>query len=228
MNREIECLIERYYQVQEHRIAMGNQVLQLRKAGEEVNPLEDYYKRFYEIEKDIAKYLGKAMKDHKMWVWLKKVKGIGPILASALLVTIDIRKAQHASSVWKYAGLAPGQRREKGKKLDFNPFLKVICWKIGESFVKTKGEYRNVYDSAKAFYQQKFPFPVQKTDKKGKPMLDKDGKPLLMYTKIHLHNMAKRKAVKLFLSHFWAEWRKEESLPVSEPYAHRGLANAVE
>jgi len=52
----------------------------------------------------------------------------------------------------------------------------------------------------------------------------KDGKKTL-YTKGHIHAMAKRRTVKLFLSHFWLEWRKLEGLPISEPFAHRGLAN---
>lgn len=215
MNREIQYLIERYYQTQEHRIAMENQVRALKEAGEETNPLEDYYERFHGIEKDISKYLASAIKDHLMWKWLKSVKGIGPILASALLSTIDIRKADHASSVWKYAGLAPGQKREKGKKIDYNPFLKTVCWKIGESFVKSRGEYRKVYDTSKTYYQQKF--PAEK----------KEGKRTL-YTKGHIHAMAKRRAVKLFLSHFWAKWREAEGLSVSEPFAHRGLAASVE
>ena len=215
MNREIRYLIERYYQVQEHRIAMANQVRALKEAGEETNPLNDYYERFHTIEKDIAKYLAGSVKDHPMWNWMKKVKGIGPILASILLSTIDIRKADHVSSIWKYAGLAPGQKRQKGKKIDYNPFLKSACWKIGESFVKTKGEYRKIYDTSKTFYQQKFP----ETKKEGKRTL---------YTKGHIHAMAKRRAVKLFLSHFWEAWRRMEGLPVSEPYAHRGLAKLLE
>ena len=212
MNQETKYLIERYYQTQEHRIAIGNQVRALKEAGEEINPLEDYYKRFFEIEKDIAKYLGKSVKKHSMWKWLTSVKGIGPILGSASISTINITVADHASSIWKYAGLAPGQKRERGKKLDYNPFLKMTCWKIGESFVKTRGEYRKIYDSSKEFYKNKF--PVEK----------KDGKKTL-YTKGHIHAMAKRRTVKLFLSHFWLEWRKLEGLPISEPFAHRGLAN---
>ena len=212
MDRETTYLIERYYQMQEHRIAMGNQILALKKAEEETNPLEDYFERFHSIEKDIVKYLKSTVKSHQMAEWLEAVKGIGPVLASALLSTIDIKKADHASSVWKYAGLAPGQKRQKGKKLDYNPFLKTICWKIGESFVKTNGEYRGIYDTSKEFYQKKFPKEI------------KEGKRTL-YTKGHIHAMAKRRAVKLFLSNFWAQWREMEGLPVSVPFAHRGLAS---
>ena len=215
-------LVTRYYQVQEHRIALGNQVAAMTEHNQNAAIIKGYYKRFYEIEKDIVKDLKTATADHIMSDWLDDVKGIGPILKAALLFTIDIRKAQHASSIWKYAGLdvAPDGRgrgkfkehlvkkeyeNEKGqiKKtvgITFNPFLKMTCWKISESFIKQKkSPYRQVYLTSKALYQKRDP----------------------KMSKMHCHNRAKRKAVKLFLSHFWAEWRKKEGLPVSEPFAHR-------
>ena len=147
----------------------------------------------------MEKYIHQEFRKHPMYRYLKGVKGIGPILGGALVALIDIEKAQHASSVWKYAGLAPGQKRTKGQKIDYNPSLKVACWKIGEAFVKTKGTYRGIYDTSKLYYQHKYP----------------------EYTKGHIHAMSKRRAVKLFLSDFWAAWREHEGLPVSEPFVHR-------
>lgn len=211
------CLIESYYQVQEHRIAMGNQIFALEAAKRDVEPLDEYHVDLEVLENKIAKHLAQTVKDHVMWPWLKSVKGIGPVFASVLTTSIDIRKADHASSVWKYAGLAPGQKKEKGKKIDFNPFLKVTCWKIGMSFIKTKGEYRGIYDTSKEFYQRKFPKEVDSGRK------SKEGKPIMMYTKGHIDAMARRRTVKLFLSHFWAEWRAKEGLTVSVPFQHRGL-----
>ncbi len=208
MRKETKYLIDHYYQVQKHRIEMGNQISALQKSGEPTNPLDTFFDDMYKIEKNIVKYCQKSLKEHKMYEFLKATKGIGPILGSALVSLIDIKRAEHASSVWKYAGLAPGQKRVKGKKLDYNPFLKTICWKIGEAFVKTKGEYRKIYDTSKEYYQRKFP------DEK------KEGKRTL-YTKGHIHAMAKRRTVKLFLSTFWAEWRRVEGLEVSVPFAHR-------
>ena len=42
MNQETKYLIERYYQTQEHRIAIGNQVRALKEAGEEIKS-KGYY-----------------------------------------------------------------------------------------------------------------------------------------------------------------------------------------
>ena len=208
MERYIEYLLDRYYQMQEHRLATNNQIRALREAKMDVKPLMKFSDDFYAIECEIAKTLEQSVREHIMYSWLKEVKGIGPIMSAALVCTIDITKAEHASSLWKYAGLAPGQKRVKGQKLDWNPFLKKTCWLIGKSFVKTKGEYRGIYDTSKKFYQKKFPKEVKEGNR-------------VMYTKGHIDAMARRRTVKLFLSAFWAEWRKLEDLPVSEPFAHR-------
>lgn len=219
--KELEYLIERYYQVQKHRIAMGNEVFQLEQEGSNPVTLNYYGQRFKEVEDEIAKTIEKAIKNHEMYDWLKQIKGIGPILGAALVAFIDIERAEHASSVWKYCGLAPDQKREKGKKLDYNPFMKTIAWKIGESFVKTKGVYRGIYDTSRAYYDVKFPEKQLVTDEKGKAKLSRTGQKWYKYTDGHKYAMAKRRTVKLFLSHFWAEWRERRGLPVSEPFAHR-------
>jgi len=206
---QILSLIKRYYLLQEHRIAMGGQIRALKDQDKPTEMLESYFERFHGIEKDIAKYIAAQIKQHPMWEWFDDVKGIGPILAGALISTIDIEQAQHASSVWQYAGLAPDQKRKKGQKISWNPFLKMTCFKIGESFVKTKGEYRKIYETSRMFYDNKFPEEV------------KEGKRVL-YTKGHRHAMARRRCVKLFLSDMWVVWRQKYDLPISEPFMHRG------
>lgn len=208
---EQRFIVDRYYQVQKQRIAMGNEIFQLNKLEIDPVALNRFYEDFYTIEKDMVKYLKKVMKDHEMGPYFESVKGIGPVLGAALVSFIDIEKAQHASSVWKYCGLAPGQKRKKGVKLDYNPVMKTIAWKIGEQFVKTPGKYRDIYVTSRAYYQEKFPKPIPVPNTKGQ----------MTHVPAHLHAMAKRRTVKIFLSEFWAEWRKVRGLPVSEPFAHR-------
>lgn len=42
----------------------------------------------------------------------------------------------------------------------------------------------------------------------------------------HIYAMATRKTVKIFLAHLWAEWRRLEDLPVTEPYAIAQLGHS--
>lgn len=211
-------LIERYYQIQEHRIALYSQVRALEKAGEKHDFVLGYAQQFEVMEKQLTKDIKNEVKNHPIFAWMKAQKGIGPILAASLIANIDIHKAEHISSVWKYCGqgvdLETGKadRRTKGKKISWNPFLKMTCWKIGESFVKVKGKYRTIYDTSKVFYQNKFPKEVKEGSR-------------TLYTKGHIHAMSKRRAVKMFLSDMWLEWRKIEGLPISAPFMHRGDEN---
>jgi len=244
-NQHISFLIRDFYQIQEHRIAMGSQIRSLsdekvlkkmkvkerKQRMEEIEVLNHFYEKFHLLEKELEKEIKKTVKEHPMSEWLEEVKGIGPILAGALLANIDIERAEHASSVWKYMGLAVdpetgrGDRLRAGVKASYNPEMKTVAWKIGMSFLKTKGEYRKIYEESRKFYDRKFPKIQYLKDEKGEFIMNRSGKKIRMYTKGHKFSMAKRRTVKLFLANFWAHWRELEGLPVSVPFAHRGLEN---
>lgn len=194
----VQLLIRQYYRIQKHRVAFGNQVRELEEEDQKIEPFDDYHGRMKAIENDIKGDIEDAIKEQDIWQdFLKDVKGIGPILGAALWSMIDIRKAKHVSSLWKYAGQAPDSKRKKGEKLDYNPELKKVCWKIGESFIKTNSPYKEIYDARKEY--------------------EKDHSPDL--TDGHQHNRAKRYMVKEFLKDLWLTWREMEGLEVTPPYA---------
>lgn len=208
-------LINQYYASQKIRISLGNQSIAMEKSANKNLVVKGFNDEFHRLEKDIAKAISKEVKQHPMWkCYFKGVKGIGPVFAGVLLATIDITKAQHVSSVWKYAGLAvdantgEADRRRKGEKISWNPFLKKTCYLIGCSFIKTKGKYRTIYDTSKEFYRNKFPNEVKIGNR-------------TKYSKGHIHALAMRRATKLFLAEMWAFWREMEHLPVSVSFAER-------
>ncbi|NIQ15352.1 MAG: hypothetical protein GTO02_13450 [Candidatus Dadabacteria bacterium] len=109
------------------------------------------------------------------------------------------------------------QRRVIGYQSNWNDKMKVLCWKIGGSFVKqpaAKSGYRKIYDLVKADELSKHP---TKEVKNGKTFFNKG----------HLDNRAKRKVVKTFLSHLWTRWREMEGLPVTEAYAGQLLGHSM-
>jgi hypothetical protein len=162
--------------------------------------------------------------------WAYDQIGIGPVIASGLAAHIDVVKAPSISAVWKFAGLAPGyDRKIKGVKLPYNARLKVLCWKMGESFVKVSGKedatYGKLYtefkreelgrnDSGKYAAAAANELATKKIrDKETKTKLE-SGK----LTDAHLHARAKRRVVKIFLSHYWTKGREARGLPVRGPY----------
>jgi hypothetical protein len=178
--------------------------------------------------------------------WAYSQKGIGPIIAAGLAAHIDVTRAEHVSSLWKFAGLAPGfDRKQKGVKIPYNAHLKLVCFKLGESFVKVSGKdgatYGKLYAKFKAeeisrnesgFYREAAKRELATKTFKN----DNATKKRLMEGKLadaHLHARAKRRTVKLFLSHFWVKAREARGLPVSDPYAiailrHDGRIEAID
>jgi len=188
-----------------------------REIPDEVGALVWYHNSLYETEKQLAKRIDAWSSLHPVRVnFLNKVAGIGPILSSGVIAWISpIERFSNISKLWAYCGLSPGQKRERGKKLGYNPRLKTFMWKIASSFEKLKPErsyYRRVYDAKKKYY-------MEREDLK-KAIEDKE-----KGAKLHVRLMAMRYTEKRFLSDLWLEWRKLQGLPVNEPYAHKILGH---
>jgi len=153
------------------------------------------------------------VKNEELWKqYLSKINGIGPILAAGLIGYIeDIERFETVSKLWAYAGLhvvgGKAPRRRRGQKINWNPKLRVLCWKIGESFVKMRGGggYRDLYEKHREQYETR-------EDLKKEP-------------KGRRYAMAKRKTVKLFLSHLWEVWRRLEGLPIRRTYVEEKLGH---
>jgi len=100
------------------------------------------------------------------------------------------------------------QKRQIGYMSNWNDKFKVLCWKVGQSFIKQKASksgYRKLYDEIKAKERLKNP---KRKKVKGKVMFN-DG---------HIHNRALRKVIKIFLANLWITWRQMEGLDVTAPY----------
>jgi hypothetical protein len=65
--------------------------------------------QYKELETQEARHfrmLGKILEDYPIYTqFLEGVKGVGPAMAGVIISEIDIAKARHPSSIWKYAGL---------------------------------------------------------------------------------------------------------------------------
>lgn len=176
--------------------------------------------KFNEEEKAYEKMFLKEVSRYPIWnTWLKRVKGIGAVHAITLISYLgDCSQFATRSKLWAYAGYkvedGHAVKRERGKLCNWNPDLKTRCFLIGDSFIKVRNKYRvKVYDKTKERLKLEHPEP-ELTDKKSK-----EGKPIKKYTPIHIERMARRKMVKLFLSHYWEVARKLANLPVDNAWA---------
>jgi hypothetical protein len=165
----------------------------------EIENLVWFHNELYETEKELYRRLDAWSKEHPLRKkYLNHVKGIGGVLASGIIAWLSepILKANYVSQIWSYCGLTPDSVRKKNEKLKYNPRLKTFCWKIGQSFIKFDCFGRKLYDDFKEQAKQKH----------------QD------WSKLHIHNYARRKVVKIFIASVWEVWRKMNKLQATEPY----------
>lgn len=151
----------------------------------------------------ILKTAGRLMEQYKKKI-VKEGRSDFNVRANEMICSCDA-KTPNVKSV--------GQKRLSGTLLDYNPKLKSLCWRFGKQFVMQGDFYRKLYDQFRAEYELREDLIEEANGKAGK--VTKHGK---SKGTGHIHNMAQRKMVKIFLSHLWAKWREIEGLEVSKPW----------
>jgi hypothetical protein len=112
------------------------------------------------------------------------------------------------------------QRRIKGSIIDYNPKMKKLCRNMALSLIQYNEFYGALYNQYLAEYMARNNLLDNiNTAKYKEAILEKirTGKAT---------KMARRKMIKIFLSHLWATWRKMEGLPVTKPYVFSVLGHS--
>ena len=171
------------------------------------------------IEDEIEGYLKHAAGRHPVWDnWASKVKGCGLMTLGAVMSRVDIKRVNTVSAMWAHFGFAPGQKREAGKKLDYDAVGRTWCWRLGDSLIKQNGVFKRVYDERKAYEEAQALAKGQVVRAAKKGDRRNGNGPDEVMTKMHLHRRAMRYMIKRFLACLWLEWREAEDLPLQAPY----------
>ena len=234
--------VRAYYDYQNERLAMDGRLGQKKDGKLKKNiPVRDpalliylQYRRdqLTEVEKGMEKDIRQIVIKHPLWqVFLKNVKGCGPIMAGVIISQFDIHKAPTVSNLVSFAGLAPGKdRREKGKKCPYNQFLRAkLCGVLGGSFLKSKSvPYSRYYYDHKLRLENSY-YKVEERlrneDKKKKQYKGMKSRivPWREAYPDHRHKAAIRKMIKEFLKDLYVAWREIEGLPIRKPYEEEYL-----
>jgi len=215
---DARILVDAYYRMQEQRVRFGNQIEAL-EGRQSTAILQHFNRQASTIEKQIGSALTRFAGADEMGIWMQNIRGIGPILSAGLLAHLDITKAPTVGHWWRFAGLDPTTIWKKDEKRPWNAELRALCWKIGESFVKTSGGdepgyYGIVYAKRKEFEiaqneAGEFADQAKRALEKKRYRDDTKAKAIYLTGKLppaHIHARAKRYAVKLFLSHLQDRW----------------------
>ena len=240
---EARYLVDTYYQMQDSRIATNNQLRSAERGDDTFVPENSalcYIASSFETLENNIKLLLKAYAESKpIGRWMLSITGIGPVIAAGLIAHIDINKVQTAGQIQAYAGLDPTRKWEKGQKRPWNAKLKVLCWKIGQSFVKVsnneKDIYGKIYKERKALESVKNEngdYAELAANKLATTKIGKDTDAYKWYSKgklppAHIQQRAERYATKIFLSHLFTVWYEmEHGVPAPKPYAQAILNHA--
>lgn len=225
-------LLNRY---QKRRIVVENLIRGFGRIEMKVpDEFEEESKKLRKIEKEIAKEIKDMLIGNRyhqdndnqnisvpfpIYSWLKTIKGIGPLHSAKLIAYIDMDKTPTVSALWAYCGLTPDSKKTKGKKANWNQQLKMYCFQISESFIKSKSSYKKIYDKEKErqLMLMKDNHAICDTQKccvsssnnnLGENQED-NLKPLLFCSPpkslMHCHMRAMRKMIKEFLKDYWIE-----------------------
>lgn len=238
---EISSLVDLYYRVQEHRIALGNQSTSLLKLSRPTSIVDHFFNQLSTLERQVTSALEVWTSADQAGAWAKSQVGIGPVLAAAAIAKIDIEKARTAGAVWRYFGLDPSVTWGKGERRPWDADAKVLAWKIGDSFVKVSGRDDAFYGK---IYRERKQYEIDR-DVRGdnattaaKTLETKKFKDVAtrkVYESGHLPPgrldlRARRYASKLFLAHLWEvmyEVHFGEAPPSPYPIAHLGHVHKI-
>lgn len=225
--------------IEKARVALQVRQTHLKNSKRKDKITENLLAQVVGLEESIDKTVSGLLEQHSAYPWFSRVKGIGKENIGKVIGLVDIEEADTISSLWKFAGYAVDSdghapRRVKGKKLEYNSRLRTMCWRLGSSLLRAKGKYYKYYISQKKTYEERFKnegytilpasqLPRMTEVKKGSDGVlqskNKRHEPEKVISEGHIHNMALRKMIKLFLSHLWLVWREAEGLPLTKPYA---------
>lgn len=234
---EARYLVDAYYIMQEDRKRAHNQVRATTEAGEPSAVLAWLAAQSEALEGQIKRALDQYTQAHVMGAWMREIHGIGPVLSAGLLAHIDIERAPTVGHIWRFAGLDPTLRWNKGERRPWNAQLKTLCWKVGQSFMKFSGDSQCYYG---LIYRERKAYEIARNDAGGNAAaaaegLARVGKTTDAYKHYaagklppaQIDARARRYAVKLFLSHLHGAWYERHfGAPAPKPYPIAILGHA--
>ena len=151
--QEARFLVRAYYAAQKQRMRTRLQLDSLKKFGEAHEIIDWVVHQAQSVEDQVKTMLAAYAGKYTVGRWAISQKGIGPVITAGLIAFIDIDQTPTVSDLWSFAGMNPNAVWKEKTKRPWNAQLKVLCWKIGDSFMKQStrpGYYTDVYLKRKA------------------------------------------------------------------------------
>lgn len=230
------ALVGMYYTMQKIRIAASNRVS---AHNRRVDILADsaiivrMKQNLVSLERKASLALKAYAESNPLGRWAMSHTGVAHVLAAGLLAHIDLYKANTAGAIWRFAGLDPTIKWEKGQKRPYNAALKVICWRMGKCFAFSSNKpgafYGQMYRKRKELEIQKnesgafkdYALGILervKREKRNATPAQIEAWSQGKVPPLGLDRMAMRYTVKMFLSHYHTVGREILGLAPIKPW----------
>jgi hypothetical protein len=198
--QELHALVSLYYDVQAFRVRANNRQRALERLEEPSERIRLHKERFAELEKALARDIAEVVAFHPVAPWLLRQRGIGPIMAAALIASDLDPNIDKPSAWWRFAGVGvvdgKNQRLRRGQKRSYNGFLRRTLHVLLGQFLKAHTKKRPSF-YADLYYQFK---DESRTTRPG-------------LADIHHHKRAALLTMRVFLTHLQQRWREALGLP---------------
>jgi hypothetical protein len=124
--------------VEKIRVATENRLEAMLRAGVDARPYEGQLKAFERIEDEAVLALRRVLRRHPLGPWVKAQKGVGEKQGARLIAAIgtvswnhlEDRPRRGPNELWAYCGYAPGQKRQRGVKSNWNADAKMRAFLV--------------------------------------------------------------------------------------------------
>jgi hypothetical protein len=208
--------------IQKLRIGAGNMLQSVQEGKARISPeaeqlLSRMFQIYYDLEKSMDKLLRIAyeelVKEDPFIAEVCGVPGMGPLLTGQLLAAVRYPELfplggfPTRAKLWRFCGWAvidgKAERPERGKKHHFSNAAKQATSRVVLSLISHSGPYQR-------YYQQTKQRLMARGDDPRKAGVG-----------------ARRRTIKLFLSHFWERGRIAHGLPIRVPYEVEYLGHST-
>jgi len=220
---ELKQLMDDRRQILKLQTKINNQILACQRGTDTARhetidflgeQLKGVNKKLGQMDRAVAKHIRGI--DEPLAKAALALKGVGELTVATCLVYIEIPRARHASSLWKYVGLdtASHERYQKGVASGGNKTLRTMLYTMADSQVKQHGPYREIYDNTK--HRLAHSEKITKSRNRQGNLVEVPWKDTMAS---HRDGAAKRAIMKHFLADYWYVGRTLMGLGTSPIYA---------
>ena len=145
--------------IEDLRKRTANRARALAAEGATAAEYERHVEAFAGLEHQAVLHLQRAMRKHPYAPWVKQTLGVGEKQGARLLAAIgdpywnaaEGRPRRGPAELWAYCGYAPGQKRQKGVKANWNAEAKMRAFLVAEKCLNTGVRKLDGYDDTDGY-----------------------------------------------------------------------------